>query len=109
MKRSLGLALIFALTTFLFAGAGEKKLIVQIGKSASEAKAAFSHTMTIAKLEKGETEYTVNATADHGHRITLSESQIKDILEGTTVHVEAGGHFVVQITAKSLKPKKSGW
>jgi hypothetical protein len=88
----------------------EKTLIVEIGASASQVKRAFSHNISMAALEDGDSEFEVKATNDEAYTIELTEQEIDDILNGTTVHVETlEGDMVVQIRIVDSKPKSSGW
>jgi len=90
--------------------ASENTLVDEIGPSAVKVKAAYSHTITIAALEDGDSDFEVKVSEDSAYTIELTEQQIEDILNGTTVHVDTQeGDLVVQITVKDTKPKSSGW
>jgi uncharacterized cupredoxin-like copper-binding protein len=98
-------ACVWAQATFL----GEKELVVAIGESASSAVATTDHNMSMASLEDGQLNFKIKA-GGKAYKITLTEEQVDDILDGTTVHATTSeGGMTVQITLKSKKPKPSGW
>jgi hypothetical protein len=87
-----------------------KKLVVKLGTTAAKAKAIKKHDITMADLEKGKMDYTVQDKKGQKYKVTLTEQQVKDILAGTTVMADTeGGKMKVQITAMEEKKKKSGW
>lgn len=90
--------------------ASKKKLKVEIGETASRAQKTRKHDIKIEALEEGRLEYVVRDRRGDEYKIKLTEEQVKDILDGTTVMVETeGGMMEVKITAKEEKKKRSGW
>lgn len=107
LARFLIACLVLVSTTALIAG-DERKLEVAVGESISKAKATRNHSITIAALEKGETDYTITVDGKD-HALTLSQTQIGNILSGTTVNLDLNESTKVRITVKTVKPKRSGW
>jgi hypothetical protein len=88
----------------------EEPLNVSIGKSATFAKKAVSHDITLDALKSGQSEFSVSSSADEAYPIRLSEKQIEDILAGSTVVLETeDGGKKVKIGPQKKKAKKSGW
>ncbi|HSR68378.1 MAG TPA: hypothetical protein VLU25_10585 [Acidobacteriota bacterium] len=90
--------------------ADAKEYKVEIGESASMAKVAEEHDVTEEALKEGRSEYSVKAADGMSYKFMLSEKQIKDLMDGSTVVVDtAEGGMKVKIGPKKSKPKKSGW
>jgi len=106
-SRILVSCLLLLVSLALLAG-GERKLEVAVGASISTAKMTSKHTITIAALEEGKTTYQITHN-EHTHEITLSKTQIADILSGTTVNLDVAQDLKARITVKTSKPKSSGW
>ena len=107
LKLGMTAAVLLMLPLTLLA-ADNGKLEVAIGASISAAKVTKNHNITLDDLKDRKAEYTIKAGGQE-HKITLTKDQIKDILAGTTVHVDAANNQKVRITLKSEKPKSSGW
>ncbi len=87
-----------------------KELIVAIGTSASSAMKAHKHNLSIEALNEGQTEYEVYTSASHSYHIMLSEQEIKDILDGTTVITETQtGDMKVKVRVKEKRRRSWGW
>ena len=116
MKRTLriglGLAIMMTLGSLIAMSAPYygKILNVKIGKTASEAKGVAWHNISMRSLRNGDTEYEVKDKDGNRYKIQLTERQVQDILDGTTVHAKTlEGGQKVQVTLKELAPKRSGW
>ena len=102
------------LATVVAYGAADKILEVKVGTNAANAKEAKEHDLTLEKLTDGKTIYMVKHRRQE-YKIVLTERQIEDILEGTTVMVStvAEGNapsYRVTITIKEAEKKKdTGW
>ena len=85
-------------------------LKVAIGKSATFAKKAYSHDISIGDLKNGRSAYVVSSSAKESFQIELSEKQIKDILAGSTVVITTQeGDKKVKIGPKKKQSTDSGW
>ena len=86
-----------------------KKLVISVGRTVSSAEATDLHNVSLASLKQGQDEYAIKGH-EVEHKFKLTEAQIKEILDGTTVHVATRtGGLKVQLTVEDAAPKKSGW
>ena len=108
--------LLLVVTTAL---AGEK-IVVKLGDSADAAKVSKSHNVTLDALKKAKAEgnggFWVKDAAGTSHPFQLDAKQIDDLLDGSTVMVDAkeesAGAKPVRITLEMKKEqaaKPSGW
>ncbi len=107
LSRILITCLLLLSATAAIAG-DERKLEVAVGESISAAKMTRNHTLTIADLEEGKTEYQITVAGEI-HAVTLTKAQIGNILSGTTVNLDLAEKVKVRITLKTVRQKRSGW
>ena len=94
-------------------GAAAMEVEVKIGPTAADADVADEHNVTVGALEAGDSEYWIQDAEEHTYRITLSASQIVDVLEGTTVMLDTpadgdGDPLRVLLTLTEVA-EDSGW
>ena len=117
MKSLWGLAVLLLVVTSALAG---EKIVVKLGESAAAAKASKSHNVTLDALKKakaeGGGEFWVKDSSGASHPFQLDAKQIGDLLDGSTVMVDAkeesAGAKPVRITLEMKKEeaaKPSGW
>ena len=94
-------------------GAAAMEIEVKVGPTAVDAEVAEEHNVTVGALEAGDAEFWVQDAAERTHQINLSASQIADVLEGTTVMLNApadgdGDPLRVLLTLTEVE-EDSGW
>ena len=94
---------------FLSSAADEeaRQIVVELGSSATNATEA-EHDLTLEALEGGKDTFKV--TADSGsYVVSLTEKQVKDLLEGTTVMAKTSGDMTVKVSLVDGEKKEKGW
>jgi hypothetical protein len=116
MKRTASIGLTFLLLVVMAACAGTgmatagDDITVKIGESMAGAAEAADHDVTESALESGRKEYMVTAPDGKSYTIELTERQIDDLMDGTTVLVPTReGGMKVSITKERSRPVSSGW
>ncbi|MFQ5682279.1 MAG: hypothetical protein ACE5HC_03310 [Candidatus Binatia bacterium] len=98
----------------------DDEFTIKIGPAApSVAKHAHKLEITAFSLKQGKGDYKLGSRPEDSHAITLTQEQVADLLDGTTVIVESGkdpdsGEFKahrhrVALTLKDAESTSSGW
>ena len=118
---SLFALLIVGSLTPLLPGFAQDELEVAVGSaSPSAGRHSHAHDVTLEALRNGKTQYVLKGSSEGSHRIVLTQGQVSDLLNGTTVIIQSekndeadnkmkAHQHRVTLTVKTEERERSGW